>query len=116
MWPSIGIECRRVLTDYGSAYKSNGWRKACQAMGLKAKKASPYTPQTNGKAERFIKTLLEEWAYVMSFITSAARNELLPAYLRIDNGRRCHIALGGLIPPAATRSAAGMNNLVGKHS
>jgi transposase InsO family protein len=93
-----GIECRRVLSDNGSAYKSHGWRKACQAMGLKAKKTRPYTPRTNGKAERFIKTLLEEWAYVMPYSNSAARNELLPAYLRIYNGRRCHMALGGLTP------------------
>jgi transposase len=95
---SQGIECRRVLSDNGSAYKSYGWRKACQAMGLKAKKTRPYTPRTNGKAERFIKTLLEEWAYVMPYDTSAARNDLLQAYLRIYNGRRCHMALGGLTP------------------
>jgi transposase InsO family protein len=93
-----GIECRRVLSDNGSAYKSHGWRKACQAMGLKVKKTRPYTPRTNGKAERFIKTLLEEWAYVMPYGNSAARNELLPAYLRIYNSRRCHMALGGLTP------------------
>ena len=93
-----GIECRRVLSDNGSDYKSHGWRKACQAMGLKAKKTRPYTPRTNGKAERFIKTLLEEWAYVMRYRNSAARNELLPAYLRIYNCRRCHMALGGLTP------------------
>jgi len=55
-------------------------------------------PRTNGKAERFIKTLLEEWAYVMPYGNSAARNELLPAYLRIYNGRRCHMALGDLSP------------------
>ena len=93
-----GIECRRVVSDNGSAYKSHGWRKACQAMGLKVKKTRPYTPRTNGKAERFIKTLLEEWAYVMPYSTSAARKDLLPAYLRIYNGRRCYMALGGLTP------------------
>jgi transposase InsO family protein len=62
-----------VLTGNGSAYKSHGWRKDCQALGLKAKQTSPYTPRTNGKAERFIQpqasakqsTLLEEWACVM---------------------------------------------------
>ena len=93
-----GIECWRLLSDNGSAYKPHGWRKACHAMGLKVKKTRPYTPRTNGKAERFIKTLLEEWAYVMPYGNSAARNELLPAYLRIYNGRRCHMALGGLTP------------------
>jgi hypothetical protein len=93
-----GIECRRVLSDNGSAYKSHGWRKAAQALGLKVKKTRPYTPGTNGKAERFIKTLLEEWAYVMPYDSSAARNDLLPVDLRIYNGRRCHMALGGLTP------------------
>ena len=93
-----GIECRRVLSDNGSAYKSHGWQKAAQALGLKVKKTRPYTPRTNGKAERFIKTLLEEWAYVMPYGSSAARNDLLPVYLRIYNGRRCHMALGGLTP------------------
>ena len=93
-----GIECRRVVSDNGSAYKSHGWRKACQAMGLKVKKTRPYTPRTNGKAERFIKTLLEEWAYVMPYGSSSARNDLLPVYLRIYNGRRCHMALGGHTP------------------
>ncbi len=48
-----GIECRRVLSDYGSAYKSHGWRKACQAKGLKVRETRPYTPRTNGKAERY---------------------------------------------------------------
>jgi transposase InsO family protein len=56
------IECGRVLSGNGLAYKSHGRRKACQAMGFKAKKTRPYTPRSNGKAERFIKTLLEEWA------------------------------------------------------
>jgi hypothetical protein len=76
----------------------HGWRKAAQAMGLKVRKTRPYSPRTNGKAERFIKTLLEEWAYVMPNGTTAARKDLLPAYLRIYNGRRCHMALGGLTP------------------
>ena len=93
-----GIECRRVLSDNGSAYKSHGWRKACQAMGLKVKKTRLYTPRTNGKVERSINILLEEWAYVMPYGTSADSSALLPTYLRIDNGCRCHMALGGLTP------------------
>lgn len=58
---SQGISCRRVLSDNGSAYRSKQWRKACSAMGLKAKHTRAYWPQTNGKAERFIKTLQAEW-------------------------------------------------------
>ena len=90
------IECCRVLSDNASAFKSHGWRKAAHAMGLKVKKTRPYTRRTNGKAERFIKTFQEEWAYVMPCSTSAARNQLLQAYLRIHNGLRCHMVLGGL--------------------
>ena len=93
-----GIECRRVLSDNGAVYKSHGWRHAAQAMGLTVKKTRPYTPRTNGKAERFIKTLLEEWAYVMPYSNSAARKDLLPTYLRIYYGRRRNMALGGLTP------------------
>jgi transposase InsO family protein len=57
-----GIECRRVVSDNGSAYRSKPWRHACEALGLPAKRTRPYTPRTNGKAERFIKTLVHEWA------------------------------------------------------
>ena len=93
-----GITCRRVLSDNGSSYRSGAWRKACSAMDLKPSRTRPYTPRTNGKAERFIKTLLGEWAYAMAFQTSEERNLWLPRYLALYNGRRCHMALGGLSP------------------
>jgi transposase InsO family protein len=93
-----GITCRRVLSDNGSAYRSGDWRKACRALDLKPIRTKPYTPQTNGKAERFIKTLLTEWAYVIAYQTSEERNRWLPRYLGIYNGHRCHMALGGLSP------------------
>ena len=83
-----GIECRRVLTDNGSAYRSKPWRQACEALGLSAKRTRPYTPRTNGKAERFIKTLVHEWAYGLSFQSSEERNRWLGRYLAIYNGRR----------------------------
>jgi transposase InsO family protein len=57
-----GIVYRRVLSDTGFAYKSHGWRNAAQALAVKVKKTRPYTPRTNGKAERFINSLLGEWA------------------------------------------------------
>ena len=60
-----GIVCRRVMSDNGSAFKSHGWRKAVQAMALKVKKTRPHQAGANVKAERFIKTLLKERAYVM---------------------------------------------------
>ena len=93
-----GINCRRVLSDNGSSYRSGEWRKACSALDLKPIRTRPYTPRTNGKAERFIKTLLAEWAYAMAFQTSEERNRWLPRYLGLYNGRRCHMGLGGLSP------------------
>ena len=93
-----GIECRRVLSDNGSAYRSKPWRQACEALGLSAKRIRPYTPRTNGKAEPFIKTLVHEWAYGLSFQSSEERNRWLSRYLAIYNGRRCHMALAGRTP------------------
>ena len=87
-----------MLSDNGSAYRSDEWRKACSALNIKPIRTKPYTPQTNGKAERFIKTLLAEWAYVIAYQTSEERNHWLPRYLGIYNGHRCHMALGGLTP------------------
>ena len=95
---SQGFSCKRVLSDNGSAYRSRPWREACSALGLIPKRTRPYTPRTNGKAERFIKTLLAEWAYSMAFQTSAERNCWLSRYLAIYNGRRCHMALAGRTP------------------
>jgi transposase InsO family protein len=90
-----GIECRRVLSDNGSAYRSKPWRKTCVALGMSAKRSRPYTRRTNGKAERFMKTLVNEWAYGMSFQGSEERNRWLGRYLGIYNGRRCHMGLAG---------------------
>jgi len=95
---SQGISCRRVLSDNGSAYRSKQWRKACGAMGLKAKRTRAFRPQTNGKANRFIKTVQNEWAYGKPFASSDERRHWLPRYLSINNGRRCHMALAGRTP------------------
>ena len=93
-----GITCGRVLSDNGIAYRSRPWREAYSALGLTPKRTRPYTPRTNGKAERFIKTLLAEWAYSMASRTSTERNRWLSRYLAIYNGRRCHMALAGRTP------------------
>jgi hypothetical protein len=92
------ISCKRVLSDNGSAYRSKPWREACSALGLTPKRTRPYTPRTNGEAERFIKTLLAECAYSLAFHTSTERSRWLPRYLAIYNGRRCHMALAGRTP------------------
>ncbi len=105
-----GIVYRRVLSDNGFAYKSHGWRNAAQALAVKVKKTRPYIPRTNGKAERFMKSLLAEWAYVCPLVPQ--RHEM--SCCRFSCGfccvRRCYMDLGGLTPPAAARSAVGTSN------
>ena len=102
-----GISCERVLSGNSSAYRSKPWQEACSTLGLTPKRTRPYIPRTNVKAERFIKTLLTEWAYSMAFRTAAERNHWLPRCLAIDNGRRCHMALAGRTPNSAARAVAG---------
>jgi transposase InsO family protein len=93
-----GIECRRVMSDNGPAYVSRQFAVACLAMGLRHIRTRPYTPRTNGKAERFIQTLCREWAYTMAFQNSQERNAWLPRYLSIYNRIRKHSALGWRSP------------------
>jgi len=78
-----GIECRRVMSDNGPAYISKAFAKACRTLGLQENRTRPYTPRTNGKAERFIQTLCREWAYAMAFPNSEERNRWLPRYLSV---------------------------------
>jgi transposase InsO family protein len=95
---SQGVECRQVISDNGPAYLSRSFAKACKALGLKHIRTRPYTPRTNGKAERLIQTLCREWAYGMPFQNSEERNQWLPRYLSIYNRLRKHTALGGRAP------------------
>src|SRR5205823_10000925 len=76
-----GARIRRVLTDNGSAYLSRGFRATCRALHLAHRRTRPYTPRTNGKAERFIQTLLREWAYRRPYPTSAQRRDALGTVL-----------------------------------
>lgn len=73
------------MTDNGSCYLSKAFRQACQRLGLKHLKTKPYTPRTNGKAERFIQTSLREWAYAQAYNTSAERTAELPRWLHRYN-------------------------------
>ena len=98
-----GIECRRVMSDNGPAYVSRQFAVACLAMGLRHIRTRPYTPRTNGKAERFIQTLCREWAYTMAFENSEERNRWLPRYLSIYNRLRKHSALGWRSPQQRLR-------------
>lgn len=93
-----GIEVTAVMTDNGSAYVSRAWRERCVERGLRHLRTRPYTPWTNGKAERFIQTLLRGWAYGFAYPTSSHRARALSGWLRWYNRRRPHGSLGGLPP------------------
>ncbi|MFE7331861.1 IS481 family transposase [Streptomyces sp. NPDC057565] len=95
-----GITVERVLTDNGSCYKSHLWRNSLTAQGISHKRTRPYRPQTNGKVERFNRTLLDEWAYARPYRTEADRRAAYPAWLHTYNHHRGHTALKGQ-PPAS---------------
>jgi transposase InsO family protein len=103
-----GVTIKRLLTDNGSAYRSKLFNNTCQALGIKHTYTRPYTPQTNGKAERFIQTCLREWAYGRLWVNSQERTDWLPTFLDYYNHRRQHSALG--YRPPASRLAG--NNLL----
>jgi transposase InsO family protein len=88
-----GVQAERVLTDNGSAYVSQAFAAACTRLGVRHKRTRPYRPRTNGKAERFIQTLLREWAYQRPYATSARRRRALAPWLRYYNHTRPHTAL-----------------------
>jgi Integrase core domain len=96
-----GVAVERVMTDNGSAYLSRDFQTALAAAGLKHKRTRPYTPRTNGKAERFIQTSLREWAYARPFATSHDRTAALAPWLDHYNTARPHTALAH--EPPATR-------------
>jgi transposase InsO family protein len=87
-YASLGIKVERVMTDNGSCYRSFAFRTACKRLGLKHIRTKPYTPKTNGKAERFIQTSLREWAYAQAYETSHQRKDQLPAWLHRYNWHR----------------------------
>jgi transposase InsO family protein len=93
-----GIRAERVMTDNGSAYVAHDFRAACARLGLRHLRTRPYTPRTNGKAERFIQTLLREWAYRRAYRSSRLRRRALAPWLRYYNERRPHMALNYLAP------------------
>jgi transposase InsO family protein len=93
-----GVSVRAVLTDNGPAYRSADFARACLAAGVRHLRTRPYRPQTNGKVERFHRTLLEEWAYVRVYRSEAARTRALARWLHIYNHHRSHTALGGQPP------------------
>ena len=95
-----GVRVSAVMSDNGSAYVAHSYRQALAELGLRHLRIRPYRPRTNGKAERFIQTLLNEWAYERIYGSSAERAATLPLYLERYNFRRPHGSLGHK-PPAS---------------
>ena len=93
-----GVHVERVLTDNGGAYRSRAYAAATEQLGAKHKRTRPYRPQTNGKAERLIKTLLDEWAYARPYRSNAERLSALPGWVHFYNHGRPHTAIAGLTP------------------
>jgi transposase InsO family protein len=105
-----GVAVERVLSDNGSAYRSHAWRDACAELGITAKKTRPYRPQTNGKIERFHRTMAAGWAFAAHYKTEAARRRALPGWLHQYNHHRPHSAIGKV--PPITR----LTNLPGQYT
>ena len=101
-----GITTRRVMSDNGSGYVSRAWRATCEALGLRHLRTRAYTPRTNGKAERFIQTLLREWAYVEPYASSRDPSSKLRPYVQYYNRQRPHASLGYQAPWSRLTSAA----------
>lgn len=110
---SMGVTVERVLSDNGACYRSFAHRQACEELAIRHLFTRPYRPRTNGKAERFIKTLTERWAYGAIFGSSAERTAALSGWLEHYNFRRRHGSLGKR-PPAAR--LAELNNVAGIYS
>ena len=108
-----GVRVRRVLTDNGSGYISRSFRATCRALHVAHRRTRPYTPRTNGKAERFIQTALREWAYLRPYYTSAERAGILPGWLAHYNCARPHGSLEA--QPPMSRFPEG-NNLMLVHN
>jgi transposase InsO family protein len=101
-----GIHIRRLLTDNAMVYRSHAFAAVCRRWRVRHRFTRPYRPQTNGKAERFIQTLLREWAYRVPYRTSARRTAALGPYLRFYNHRRPHASLGRRSPWMRFQEAA----------
>jgi transposase InsO family protein len=105
-----GVTVERIMTDNGSAYRAHAFRRACADAGLRHLRTRPYTPRTNGKAERFIQTCLREWAYARPYASSSERTHAIDPWLHHYNHHRPHAGINALTP------AARLNNLLGNDS
>jgi len=113
-YESLGIKVERVMTDNGSCYKSFAFRRACKRLGLRHIRTRPYTPKTNGKAERFIQTSLREWAYAQAYRHSQERKAQLPHWLHRYNWHRPHAGIDDKTP--ISRLGLAEDNLLRLHT
>jgi transposase InsO family protein len=111
-YATYGITVERLITDNGSAYRSTIHAIACRALGIRHLRTRPYRPQTNGKAERFIRTMLAGWAYGAIYRSSQERTAALGGWIDFYNRRRPHGALSHKPP---TARLAELNNLLGSY-
>jgi transposase InsO family protein len=110
----LGVRVQRVMTDNGNPYRSRLFKATCLELGMRHLRTKPYTPRTNGKAERFIQTALREWAYAEPYLSSAARTSALQRWLHHYNWHRPHAALKSN-PPISRLNLDG-HNLLTLHS
>jgi transposase InsO family protein len=103
------VTVERVLSDNGSCYRSHAWRDACDLLGITHKRTRPYRPQTNGKIERFHRTLADGWAYARFYGSETERRAALPGWIHFYNHHRIHSAIGGT-------PFSRLNNLPGHHN
>jgi transposase InsO family protein len=113
-YASLGVTVARVMTDNGACYKAFDFRDACRDLGLRHIRTKPYTPKTNGKAERFIQTALREWAYAKAYTHSDGRTAELPHWLHRYNWHRPHGSLKAKTP--ISRLSLSEDNLLRLHT
>lgn len=104
-----GVLIERVLSDNGACYRSSAWRDACSELGIRHKRTRPYRPQTNGKIERFHRTLADGWAYAKLYTSETERRNALPGWIHFYNHHRRHSAIDGT-------PISRLNNLPGHHT
>ena len=109
-WPPAASSIQRVLTDNGGCYRSRLWRQQCQDLDVKHERTRPYRPQTNGKVERFHRTLTAGWAFRRLYRSESARRNALPTWLHEYNHHRLHSAIGRTTPISR------LTNLPGQYS
>jgi transposase InsO family protein len=113
-YAGLGVQIREIMTDNGGCYRSRLFAQACRDLGLRHRFTRPYTPRTNGKAERFIQSALREWAYARAYQRSAQRIADLPHWLHRYNWHRPHSSLAG--QPPVSRLGLNRNNLLRLHT